>query len=133
MSEEHVTEGRMAEIRAEADRLKSLPRAERGEAVAAFLNGLSEQERQALVRALPPDLLAAAVAEAQSATRATEGGRPSMAVAYSSEEFPDRRDAALAATKAAGCTCEPDITIDGDVVTIKHDHWCAVLRRKDVN
>lgn len=54
-------------------------------------------------------------------------------VPYSGEQFPDRRDAALAATKAAGCTCEPDITFDGDMARIKHDYWCAVLRRKDTN
>jgi hypothetical protein len=55
-----------------------------------------------------------------------------MVVAYSSEQL-DPKEAALVAAKAAGCTCEPDITIDGDEATIKHDHWCAVLRRKDTS
>lgn len=130
MSEKRVSEGRLAEMLAEAERLKSLPPAECFPAVAAFLDGLSEQERQALIGALPGDLVAAATAEAQSAMRGTARGQP---VSYSSEEYPDRRDAALAVTKAAGCTCEPEITIDGDTVRIKHDPWCVVLRRKDTS
>lgn len=57
-----------------------------------------------------------------------------MAVAYRPERFETPEQAAIAATRAAGCTCDPDITINGIRATVKHDDWCALLRRdRDVN
>jgi hypothetical protein len=40
---------------------------------------------------------------------------------------------AHAAAIAAGCTCRPDVEIRGDVATVRHDSWCALLRRDDKN
>ena len=52
--------------------------------------------------------------------------RPSMALFFSE----DPHDAALAVTRLAGCTCDdPDIEVRGNEITIKHDLWCAVLRK----
>jgi hypothetical protein len=43
--------------------------------------------------------------------------------------------AMLAAARAAGCTCAPDIVVsDGDQsARIYHDSWCALLRRGDLS
>lgn len=44
------------------------------------------------------------------------------------------RGALLVAAKAAGCTCDPDIDIgDWPQARVRHDDWCALLRRADVN
>jgi hypothetical protein len=45
------------------------------------------------------------------------------------------REAMLAAARAAGCTCAPNILLS-DVdhcAGVYHDDWCALLRRQDVN
>ena len=49
---------------------------------------------------------------------------------------PDRvsaREAALAAARAGGCTCTPEIVLDEPVAHVHHDAWCALLRRMDRN
>jgi hypothetical protein len=45
------------------------------------------------------------------------------------------RDAMLAAARAAGCTCRPDIVVC-DLhrrAAIFHDEWCALLRQGEAN
>ncbi len=54
-------------------------------------------------------------------------------VAYSSERFSSREEAALAATRTQGCTCDPELVVDGQRVTVRHDSWCVLLRRRDVS
>lgn len=55
-------------------------------------------------------------------------------VAYDMGSFPSAQDAVLAAARAQGCTCRPDITLDGaGHAHALHDDWCALLRRGDVN
>lgn len=47
----------------------------------------------------------------------------------------DPRKAMLAAARAAGCTCSPDISVS-DVeheAFVYHDAWCALLRQGDRN
>jgi hypothetical protein len=41
--------------------------------------------------------------------------------------------AASTAARAQGCTCDPDIEIDGIHAYVRHDDWCALLRHGDVN
>jgi hypothetical protein len=53
--------------------------------------------------------------------------RPSMAVRIPRGIEPT--EAALAATRFAGCTCDPHVEIKGRAITIKHDRRCAVLRK----
>jgi hypothetical protein len=55
---------------------------------------------------------------------------PSMAITFSSAEL-EPHEAALTATRRAGCTCDPEIEIEGKAITIKHDYKCPVLRRRD--
>lgn len=59
---------------------------------------------------------------------------------YDPATFTDPQQAALIAARADGCTCNPEISIkanagNGDIghATIRHDDWCALLRRGDVN
>ncbi len=54
-------------------------------------------------------------------------------VIYSTGKITTPEQAALAAAKASGCTCEPEITVKGITATISHDDWCALLRREDRN
>jgi hypothetical protein len=42
-------------------------------------------------------------------------------------------EAARAAARAHGCTCDPEVAIDGVRAVLAHDHWCALLRQEDVN
>ncbi len=58
--------------------------------------------------------------------------RPQTIAAYDADRL-TAKDAALTAAKADGCTCNPDITINGTHATVRHDDWCALLRRRDVN
>ena len=55
----------------------------------------------------------------------------SVGVLYNSALTPEQ--AARAATIAAGCTCEPGITIAGVHARIAHDDDCVLLRRLDRN
>jgi hypothetical protein len=65
--------------------------------------------------------------------RARQQRRSPRVVAYSSEQF-SQDEAVFASTRLAGCTCEPDIRIDGQDVHVKHDQWCALLRaRRDLS
>jgi hypothetical protein len=45
------------------------------------------------------------------------------------------RQAMLAAARAAGCTCAPDVVVSDvdQCAGIFHDEWCALLRRGDLN
>ena len=43
------------------------------------------------------------------------------------------REAALIAARVAGCACEPDVEIRDVHAFIRHDDWCPVLRKGDVN
>ena len=58
--------------------------------------------------------------------------RTTQVVAYATDRV-DATQAALAAARTAGCTCEPEILVHGIHVTIHHDHWCALLHAEDVN
>jgi hypothetical protein len=59
---------------------------------------------------------------------------PPMQIAvYDPNRITSPNAAALAATRAAGCTCDPQITIEGIHATVAHDDWCALLRSRDVN
>ena len=58
--------------------------------------------------------------------------RPQQLLAYASDRI-DAHDATLAAARASGCTCQPDIALGGSYVYCRHDDWCALLRREDVN
>ena len=65
--------------------------------------------------------------------RQQKPGAPTV-VAYNPETFTSPEQALLAAARAEGCTCNPDITLEpnGHAYT-RHDDWCALLRRRDVN
>jgi hypothetical protein len=55
-------------------------------------------------------------------------------VAYDKSTFTTPEDALRVAARAQGCTCNPHITLDsGGHATARHDDWCALLRRQDVN
>ena len=58
--------------------------------------------------------------------------RAPMVVAYSSERF-TAEQAAVTATRVAGCTCSPEVVVDGLRATVRHDPWCALLRRSDLS
>ncbi len=65
--------------------------------------------------------------------------RPTTAIAlYDAARFSHTEQVALAGSRAAGCTCNPDIEITHDPTgieqaTVRHDPWCALLRAGDVN
>jgi hypothetical protein len=42
-------------------------------------------------------------------------------------------EAIIATARAQGCTCKPEVTIDGVRAFLRHDDWCALLRKQDVN
>jgi hypothetical protein len=42
-------------------------------------------------------------------------------------------EAVTAAARGQGCTCDPEVTIDGVRAFLRHDDWCALLRQQDVN
>jgi hypothetical protein len=65
--------------------------------------------------------------------RARQQARAPMVVAYDPSRFTDPLEAALIATRTAGCTCSPEIEVNGIHATVRHDAWCSVLRRQDVN
>jgi hypothetical protein len=43
------------------------------------------------------------------------------------------QEAAIVAARAEGCTCAPEVTIAGVSAFLRHDDWCALLRKRDVN
>jgi hypothetical protein len=43
------------------------------------------------------------------------------------------QEAAIVAARADGCTCAPTVTIAGVSAFLRHDDWCALLRREGVN
>jgi hypothetical protein len=42
-------------------------------------------------------------------------------------------EAVIATARGQGCTCKPDVTIEGVRAVLHHDEWCALLRKRDVN
>ncbi len=42
-------------------------------------------------------------------------------------------EAVRVAIRTEGCTCKPDITVEGIYAHVQHDDWCALLRKRDVN
>jgi hypothetical protein len=58
--------------------------------------------------------------------------RPPQLVAYLTDRLA-AREATLAAARASGCTCQPEIELDWPRVYCRHDDWCALLRCEDVN
>jgi hypothetical protein len=61
-----------------------------------------------------------------------QSSSPMLAV-YDPDRITSPNAAALIAAKAAGCTCDPEITVEGIHATVEHDDWCALLRSRDVN
>lgn len=57
--------------------------------------------------------------------------QPQLA-AYRTDRFA-AHEATLAAARASGCTCQPEIELKWPRVYCRHDDWCALLRREDVN
>jgi hypothetical protein len=55
------------------------------------------------------------------------------AIALYDPERTSAIDAAIAAARGQGCTCQPEVTIDGVRAFLRHDDWCALLRKRDVN
>lgn len=51
------------------------------------------------------------------------------------DEDVDLRKAIIAAARAEGCTCEPDIALRGETghVTVAHEDWCGLIRSRDRN
>jgi hypothetical protein len=58
--------------------------------------------------------------------------RPTSAVLYDHERI-TAQEAAIVAARAEGCTCAPEVTIAGVSAFLRHDSWCSLLRRRDVN
>jgi hypothetical protein len=42
-------------------------------------------------------------------------------------------EAVIATARAQGCSCQPEVTISGMRAFLRHDTWCALLRKRDVN
>lgn len=60
--------------------------------------------------------------------------RAPMLALYRPDRFESQTEAALAASRASGCVCDPDISADGINVTVSHDDWCPLIRsRQDRN
>ena len=53
-------------------------------------------------------------------------------IAYDPERL-DAEEAVRLATRAQGCTCDPDVIFNGISVRVSHDSWCPLLRRGDRN
>jgi hypothetical protein len=68
-----------------------------------------------------------------SATNPIRRRDPAPQLALILDPTLDAKRAALIAARAAGCTCAPDVEIRGIRATVRHDNWCALLRREDRN
>lgn len=54
-------------------------------------------------------------------------------IAYDPERVTED-EAVLAAARASGCTCSPDLRATDGRTLVYHDHWCGLLRGlEDVN
>ena len=65
-------------------------------------------------------------------TRRTPRRRRAQAVIYDEQKV-TAAEAALMAARVSGCTCDPEIDLEGIAATVYHDDWCALLRREDRN
>lgn len=55
------------------------------------------------------------------------------ALAFFDEERTTPEEAVIAAARAQGCTCQPEVTVRGASAFLRHDDWCALLRKRDTN
>lgn len=45
----------------------------------------------------------------------------------------DASEAAVIAAKASGCRCKLEVVVRSGKLIVRHDSWCPLLRRGDVN
>jgi hypothetical protein len=57
--------------------------------------------------------------------------RTTQFAAYAGDRL-NATEAALAAARASGCTCTPEVILHGARATVHHDLWCALLLDPDL-